>query len=124
MSSCPHCHQHTIGPLAKLWSDAACPVRCSACGGLAYLPAHETTTLNALVYPGCLVTLAAVIFTNSLTPVFVWVGLWFAVLGLVVWSAPLVAISKAKAAQNKRYGNLFVALLAAVGAIWWLVSHG
>ena len=124
MSACPHCQRNTIGPVAKLWSDAACPVRCSACGSLAYLPAHETVMLNAIVYPGCFVVFVAVVVTNSLVPFYLWAGLWVAALSFVVWSAPLVGISEAQATQNKRYGNIFIALLAVAGAIWWLVSHG
>jgi hypothetical protein len=124
MSSCPHCQQNTISPIAKFWSDAACPVRCSACGGLAYLPTHETTAINAIAYPGCFVVLAAVVFTNSLVPIYVWGGLWLAALGRVLWRAPLTAISQAQASENKRYGNIFIALLAGAGAIWWLVTHG
>ncbi|HEY0663129.1 MAG TPA: hypothetical protein VGD18_00810 [Thiobacillaceae bacterium] len=123
-SACPHCRQNTIGPIAKLWSDAACPVRCRACGGLAFLPAHETASLNAILYPGCLAALAAVILTGSPAPILVWLGLWCAALALVVWRAPLAAISDARAAQNRRYGNLLLGLFAAAGAIWWLLSHG
>jgi len=80
--------------------------------------------LNAIVYPGCFVVFVAAVVTNSLIPFYLWAGSWVAALAFVVWSAPLMGISEAQASQNKRYGNIFIALLAAVGAVWWLVSHG
>ncbi|MBZ0067623.1 MAG: hypothetical protein K8F26_02335 [Thiobacillus sp.] len=85
---------------------------------------RETTAINAIAYPGCFVVLAAIVFTNSLVPIYVWGGLWLAALVRVLWRAPLTAISQAQASQNKRYGNIFIALLAGAGAIWWLVTHG
>lgn len=123
MPACPHCQKNTIGLVSKFWTDAACPAQCSACGGLAYLPAHETTILNLIAYPGYFVVLLAVIFTNSLIPVFIWAALWIAALGHTLWRAPLVAISDTESANNKRYRNILIVLLAAAATIWWLFYH-
>ena len=124
MSRCPHCATNTIGPISKFWSDAACPVRCPACGGLAYLRAHETALLNAIVYPGCFFALAGVIFTNSFLPLLLLASLWLLSFAYVLWGAPLSPISEAQAAQNKSFGNIFILLIAGIVAIWWVVSHG
>jgi len=123
MASCPHCQQNSIGTLAKLWSDAACPIRCPACHGLAYLPTHETTLLNAIVYPGCFAVLAAVVTSDSLLPFYLWAGAWLAALSFVIRKAPLVGISAAQANRNRHYGNIFITLLAIAVALWWLLSH-
>ncbi len=111
MPRCPHCGANTIGPFSKFWSDAACPVHCQSCGGLAYLESSHTQILNAIVFPGSLIALAAATITNSLLPLFALFALWLLAFAHVIWRAPLTPISENQAASNKRWRNAVLLLL-------------
>ena len=123
MPACPNCGANAISPFAKFWSDSASPARCSACGGLAYLPSRQTVALNAIVFPGSIIALAIVVLTNSLLPLLVLAVLLVAVFALVVSRGSMVPLSEPQAASNKRWGNGVVVGSVLVAAIWWWLSH-
>lgn len=123
MPVCPNCAANAIGWFAKFWSDSASPARCSACGGLAYLPARETAVLNAIVFPGSILVLAIVVLTNSFLPLFSLAMLLIAAFVLVVSRGSMVPLSEAQAASNRRWGNGVLVASVLIAVIWWWLSH-
>ena len=87
------------------------------------MPARQTTVLNALMFPGSLLALAAVVITNSFVPLLVFAVLFCLAVGQVIWLAPMLPISEALAASNKRWGNAVVLFVALGIALWWWRSH-
>ncbi len=120
MPICPNCGANAIGPFAKFWSDAASPAHCSKCGGLAYLPASQTAALNAVVFPGSLLALAAVVLTNSLVPLLAFAALLVAAAGIAVSRGYMLPLSEVQAASNKRWGNgVLLASVLCATVLWW-----
>ena len=125
MSVCPHCHQNAINPFKGLWSDAACPVRCPHCKGLAYLHHREMSGLRAVWNIGFVALIPAVLLTHSLlVPLALWTLWWLAACGLVMWKSPLCAISPPEAVERRRYANIALGLVVVAVVVVWFVAHG
>jgi hypothetical protein len=88
------------------------------------LPSNQTSALNLLVFPGSLLAVATVVFTDSFVPLFAYVILFVLAIGQVIWRAPLLPISEAQAKSNKKWGNIVVLVVALGVVFWWLYSHG
>jgi len=69
MHSCPHCRARSISSLQKLNGSAWRPIRCSKCGGLAFLSGWGLATLYVAFQIPVLVVILIAIALQS------WIGL-------------------------------------------------
>ena len=75
-------------------------------------------------FPGVMVALIVAVLSATGWPLAIWLGVWLAAWVQVVIKVPLLPLSDAQAAQNRRFGHVFVVVLALVACVgWWFTRH-
>jgi len=109
---CPHCQSNSVSAWSKYWSGSTSPAYCKKCEEPSYIHSKHVRLGDFIEYGVALISITVAFYTSSIFPLIA-IALTFIVIELsVLLYAPLLPSSHEKVLNNKKWGNIFLLLLA------------